>query len=178
LLACLLLSVAGCATGVPAGGKGTIAMMPFFWGDEEFGIQGVAPIECPANQNGEFHCSGLYSGQTEAILVQQAAPIPMSELVDLLMNSIAAEELPTPVETYKGRAYTWDLYSFLTQIPEATPMTVHLDIALADGGDRSSFVALVTVPEEYEAHPAVWDSVFRHAVYAFAPWTREAGEEE
>jgi hypothetical protein len=178
LLACLLLGVVGCATPVPRGGKGTITMMPFFWGDEEFGIQGVAPVECPASETGEFVCSGLYAGQMQAAMVQQAAPVPLEELIDLLMESITTEELPQSTGTYKGRAYTWDLYSFNTQVPEVTPITMRLDMALADGNDRSSFVALLTVPQDYEAHAEVWDSIFRHAVYAFAPWTREGGKEE
>jgi hypothetical protein len=44
-----------------------------------------------------------------------------------------------------------------------------VDLALTEDGERAYLVALATLPDDYNAHAPLYDTVFTHVVYALAP---------
>jgi hypothetical protein len=167
VLAVLLLVLTACSASLPVGESGSIAIQPFF--HQEMGIRGVVPHGCNQPQAGTVECANLISGQAPVILVQQAAPVPLDELIDALLASTTLEQLPEPTGSYKGSAFTWALYAVETQIKDIGPVTVRLHLALAEGDSASYFVGMATLPEDYEANTALLQTVFTHALYSLAP---------
>jgi hypothetical protein len=158
----VLLFLTGCSASVPEGDSGSISLIPFFNADH--GISGVVPVTCREQAPGSWDCPDL------AVIVQQAYPGPLEELVDLLLPQLSVEQLPEPVGGYKGRAFDWDLYSLEAQIEDSGFDILRVELALAEEGSRSYIMALVTLPEAYEGHPEFYDTVFTHAVYGLMPW--------
>jgi len=78
-------------------------------------------------------------------------------------------ETPATSGTYRSLAYSWQVYSGGSQVFEAGSQQLHLDVGLAEDGSRAYVVALLTVPQHYEEHTKMYQSVFRHAMYAFEP---------
>ena len=167
IVAVLLLVLTACSASLPEGESGSIALVPFF--HEEMGIRGVVPSGCNQPQAGTVECANLISGQAPVVLVQQAAPVPLDELVDALQSELTLEQIPEPMGGYRGSAFDWDLYAMETQIKDVGPVTVRLDLALAEADSASYFVAMATLPEDYEANTALLQTVFTHAVYSLAP---------
>jgi hypothetical protein len=167
VLAGLLLVLTACSASLPEGQSGSIALLPFF--HEEMGIRGVVPHGCNHAQPGTVECADLISGQGPVVLVQQAAPVPLNELIDLVLASTTLELLPEPTGSYKGAAFTWDLYAVETQLKDVGSMTVRLDLALAEGDSASYLIAMVTLPEDYEVNTALLETVFTHALYSLTP---------
>ena len=165
--AVLLLVLTACSASLPEGESGSIALLPFV--DEEMGIRGVVPHGCNHTQPGTVEFAGLTSGRAQLLLVQQAAPVPLDELVDALLPQLTLEQLPEPTGSYRGSAFDWDLYAMETQIKDIGPVTVRLDLALAGSDSASYFVGMATLPEDYEANTALLQTVFTHAVYSLAP---------
>jgi len=165
--AVLLLVLTACSASLPVGKSGSIALQPFF--HQEMGIRGVAPHGCSHAQPGTVECPDLISGQAPVVLVQQAAPVPLDELMDVVLASTTLDQLPEPTGSYKGTAFTWDLYAVETQLKDLGPVTVRLDLALAEDGSASYLIAMVTLPEDYEANTALLETVYTHALYSLAP---------
>jgi hypothetical protein len=158
----VLLLLTGCSASLPAGDSGSISLIPFF--NTDYGISGVVPVACNETAPGNFDCPDL------AVMVQQAYPGPLDELVDLVLAQLSVEQLPVPAGSYKGRAFDWDLYSLETQVKDAGPDDLRVELALAEDGSVSYIVALVTLPEAYDGHPEPYDTIFTHAVYGLMPW--------
>jgi hypothetical protein len=167
VLAGLLLVLTACSASLPVGKSGSIALLPFF--HEEMGIRGVVPQGCNQAQPGTVECANLISGQAPVALVQQAAPVSLDELIDLVLASTILEQLPEHTGSYRGTAFNWDLYAGQTKIKDLGPVTVRLDVALAEGDSASYLVAMVSLPEDYEANTALLETVFTHALYSLAP---------
>jgi hypothetical protein len=167
VLAALLLVLTACSASLPVGRSGSIALVPFF--HEELGIRGVVPTGCNHTQPGSVECADLISGRAQVLIVQQAAPVPLDELIEALLSELTLEQLPEPTGSYRGSAFDWDLYAMETQIKDVGPVTVRLDLALAEGDSASYFVGMATLPEDYEANTALLQTVFTHAVYSLAP---------
>ena len=168
ILATILLVLTGCSVSLPAGDSGSIALVPFF--DADRGISGVVPVDCSQPAPGNFECPGLTGDGSMAVIVQQAYPGSREELEDLVLAQVRLERLPEPVGSYRGRAFDWDLYSLEAQVKDAGPDAMRVELALAERDAASYFVALVTPPEAYEAHPALFETIFGHAIYAMVPW--------
>lgn len=169
-LALVLLVAVACRPALPQGDTGSVALFPFF--NQELGIQGVVPHGCAQVSSDTFECANLTSEQDFVVLVQSAVPGTMDDLVAIVLDQTGFSELPEPTDRYKGRAFTWDLYTGETQLTdagEAANETVHLDLALAESNAAAYIVALVTLPEAYNANPVLYDTIFTHAVYALAP---------
>lgn len=160
LVSVLLLT--GCSASLPAGDSGSVTLIPFF--NTDHSIRGVVPATCSQSSPGNFECPDL------AVFVQQAYPGSRDELVDLVLAQISLERLPDPTGSYRGRAFDWVLYSLEAQLEEAGPDNMRVELALAEEGSVSYIVALVTLPEAYDAHPALFDTIFTHAVYGLMPW--------
>lgn len=158
----VLLLLTGCSASLPAGDSGSISLIPFF--NTDHGISGVVPVTCSEQAPGSFDCPDL------AVMVQQAHPGPLDELVDEVVAQLSVEELPEPAGSYKGRAFDWDLYSLEAQVKDAGFDVLRVELALAQDGPMSYIVALVTLPEAYEGHPELYDTIFAHAVYGLMPW--------
>jgi hypothetical protein len=148
----LALLVTACGGWGADHGNGTVIMAPFT--DEEFGIRGNAPAEGWAER---------------AALLQQSFPGTTDELTAFLIEETDLIGLPKPTGTYRGSAWTWQLYRFETQLQSADPGIYRLDMGLAQGEAAIYLVTLVTMPMEYEDHAALYESVFTHAMYALAP---------
>jgi hypothetical protein len=118
------------------------------------GIQGVEPLQNWSDQ---------------ADLVQISVPGTMDDLVAIVLEQTDITELPEPSSTYTGKALTWSLWSTETQVKDAGPMNLHVELALAEGEAAGYLVALVVQPEAYAASPGLYDTVFRHALYALQP---------
>jgi hypothetical protein len=151
-LLCLLLTVTACGGSLSAHDGGVIVMESFE--DPEMGIRGLRPLDGWTDQ-GE--------------LVVGSFPGPMDEAIAMVLTQVALDVLPTPRGTYRGTAFTWNLYTFETQIEGAGTETFRVDLALAEGESTSYYVALAMRPDAYDGNPALYGTVFVHAVYALAP---------
>jgi hypothetical protein len=118
------------------------------------GIQGVEPLQDWAEQ---------------ADLVQISVPGTMDDLIAIVQEQTDITELPEPTGTYRGRALTWSLWSTETQLKDAGPGNWHVELAMAEGESAGYLVALVVQPEAYAASPGLYETVFRHALYALQP---------
>ncbi len=146
-----LLVAAACSASLPQGESGVIIMAPFT--DDDYGIRGVVPQNLP----------------DRFALVQQSFPGTRDELTPILLAQTNLKEIPERVGSVKGVAFTWDLYAFETRIEDVMPENVRVDMALAEGDSVSYIVALVTLPDEYDANAPMFDTIFTHVVYALAP---------
>jgi hypothetical protein len=151
-LLCLLLTMTACGGSLSVHDGGVIAMVPFV--DPEAGIRGIRPLDGWTDQ-GE--------------LVVGSFPGPMDEAIATLLTQVSLDALPTLGATYRGTAFTWDLYTFQAQIEGAGTETFRIDLALAEGESTSYYVALAMRPDAYDDNPALYETVFEHAVYALAP---------
>jgi hypothetical protein len=169
-LALVLLMAAACGPSLPQGETGSIALIPFF--NQELGIQGVVPHGCAQVGSDTFECANLTPEQGSVVLVQSAVPGTMDDLVALVLDRTSFSKLPELADRYRGKAFTWDLYTAETRLTgagDAADETVHLDLALAEGDSAAYMVALVTLPAAYNANPVLYDTIFTHAAYALAP---------
>ncbi len=147
----LVLGLISCTTSLDKDSQGWVLMR--YYTNQEKGLSGVEAVDLGEN----------------AQLVQEAFPGSRAEMVSATLESTILDEFPESTGSYQGAALSWDLYSFDTEIPELGPFTVHLDLALAEGDTRSYFVALVTLPEEYEKFPEKYRSIFLHSIYSLSP---------
>jgi hypothetical protein len=152
LLFGVLLVVGACSASLPQSERGSIALLPYW--NAEMGIQGVEPLQNWAEQ---------------AELVQISVPGTMDDLVAIVQEQTDITELPEPSSTYRGKALTWSLWSTETQLEDAGPGNWLVELALAEGESAGYLVALVVQPEAYAASPGLYDTVFRHALYALQP---------
>jgi hypothetical protein len=152
LLAGMLLCVTACNVSLPEGESGSIALIPFF--DRERGMQGVMPLE----------------GWTDrAVLLQESFPGTLDELIAEIAADTDLIALPRSTGTYRGSAFTWDLYQFHTQLADTGPGIYRVDLGLAKSDSAYYFVALVTLPADYAANEPLYKTVFTHALYALSP---------
>ena len=152
LLLGVLLAVGACSATLPQSERGSIALIPFW--NEEMGIQGVEPLQNWAEQ---------------AELVQLSVPGDMDDLVAIVQEQTSITQLPEPLGTYTGKALTWSLWSAETQVKDAGSGNWHVELALAEGESTAYLVALVVQPDEYDAKPRLYDTVFGHALYSLQP---------
>jgi hypothetical protein len=165
LIVVLLPALTACSASLPAGETGSIALMPYF--REEAGIRGVVPVGCEQTEPGTFQCAD--SSQTPAIIVQEAVPATLDELVTVLADQLSLETWPESTGRYEGEAFTWDLYAFEAQVPGGGPELYRIDLALAGGDASCHFVAMATEPAQYAANAAMYASLFNYMVYGLAP---------
>jgi hypothetical protein len=167
----LLLGTA--CTALPAGGEsGSIALVQF--SSEEYGIKGVVPVACEQGAPGQFDCSSLRSGQSPVFLILQVQPMTLAELIPLLVTDLNLSTVPSSTGTLRGAGLTWELYNFEASLPDLGPETLRLDLALAEHGSAEYnsvvyVVALLTRPDDYDPHRALYETVLRHVAYALAP---------
>lgn len=152
LLCGILLVASACTLSLPQGEPGSIALVPFW--NEEMGIQGVEPL-----QNWAEH----------AELVQLSVPGAIDDLIPIVQEKTSITHLPEPSSTYRGKALTWSLWSIETQLTDAGPGNWHLELALTESESTAYLVALVVQPDDYESNPALYNTVFAHALYALQP---------
>jgi hypothetical protein len=148
----VFLTITACGGSLSAHDGGAIAMEPFV--DPEAGIRGIRPVEGWTDQ-GE--------------LVMGSMPGTRDEAIAMALTQIALDALLASRGTYKGTALTWDLCTVETQVEGAGTETWRIDLALAEGESASYFVVLVVRPDAYDDNPALYDTVFEHAMYALAP---------
>ena len=147
-----MLAITACSASLPQGTSGSIALIPFW--NEEQGIQGVQPLE----------------GWTEeAQLRQLAVPGSREDVISLILPQINLSVLPESAGRFRGKAFTWDLYTFESHLEEVPVDTLHFDLAVAESGSTTYIVALLTLPDAYDANPALYDTLFTHALYALEP---------
>lgn len=147
-----MLAITACSVSLPQGTSGSIALIPFW--DEEQGIQGVQPLEGWAE---------------EAQLRQLAVPGSREDVIALILPQINLSILPESTGRFRGKALTWDLYTFESRL-EGTPVdAVHFDLAVAENGSTTYIVGLLALPDTFEANPTLYDTVFTHVLYALEP---------
>ena len=164
----VLLTVTACTAPLTGDGSGYVGLLPF--SDETYDVRGVVPVACHQGDPGNFECRDLTQDRSLTYLVLQVFPGTMDELVPLLLDELSLERLPESIGSFEGTAFTWDLYTLESQILDVGPETFRVDLALAEGDEGSYLVALATLPGAYDAHAALYDAVFTHVVYAFAPF--------
>jgi hypothetical protein len=152
ILLSALLALTACGASAPQEDAGWVGMQPFV--NEESKIRGLIP----------------QAGWSEVAQVQlDSAPMDVNELTaELVKQTPDLDELPERAATYRGRGLTWDEYSLEGHLPGVDPL-VRLNVALAEGDSLSYFVALAVLSEAYQAQPSLYDTVFRHVVYALEP---------
>ena len=121
--------------------------------NEEKGSSGIEPVDLG----------------DDVELVQEVFPGSLDKLTAAVLDPIDLEELPESIGTYRGAALNWDLYSFEAQIKELAPITVSVNMAMAEGDSASYFVGLVSLPENNEENADKYQSVFYYTLYALAP---------
>jgi hypothetical protein len=169
-LALVLLVAVACGPALRQGDSGSVALIPFF--NQELGIQGVVPHGCAQVSSDTFECANLTPEQDFVVLVQSAVPGTLDDVVALVLDKTSFSKLPELADRYRGKAFTWDLYTGetrLTDAGDAADETVHLELALAEGDTAAYIVALVALPEAYNANPVLYDTIFTHAVYGLVP---------
>jgi hypothetical protein len=165
-----VMTLSACSPALPVGDPGSLALAPFSAG--EMGIRGMAPAGRPQVAPGVFECVGLASDQSLAFLSQQAHPGALDELMPAFLAETGLTALPKPVGTFRGRALIWDVYELETrelhlQAPGLTGDELwRLDLAVAQRDSESYIVALGTLPADYQPHRALYQTLFRHALYA------------
>jgi hypothetical protein len=167
LLVGVLLILTACGAPLPAGESGQIALKPFI--SEELGLRGLAPWNCDEVDLGTFYCPSLSPDESPVIVIQQSFPGMLDELAPLLLESVSLEELPEISGRYRGKIFDWGFFTFESQIRDLGPEKYRIDLAWAEDGSTSYFVALLTMPDAYEANEALYETVFTHALYALAP---------
>ena len=167
VLVSLVLSMSACAWSLPDGDAGVIAMMPFV--NDELGVRGIAPMGWDQVEGGRFVRGGAERIEDHMELHQKAVPLTLDELNTLLLEQISLEELPKSVGTYEGAALSWDLLTLDTRIDGTGEFTFRLKLAVAGGESESYFVAVLALPETYDANAPMLDAIFTHALDAFTP---------
>lgn len=124
-----------------------------YFTDQEKEISGLQPLELGENVE----------------LVQDVFPGSIQELEEAVLQQIDIEQFPASVGKYRGRTLSWDLYSFEGQLREEGPFDIAVNLAVAEGDSVSYFVALLALPEDYEANTEKYQAVFYHTLYAFSP---------
>ena len=156
LILATALALSACSGSLPQGASGHIALIPFW--DEEQGIQGVQPLE---------------GWDEETRLIQVASPAGSQEAFAELLTVTDLSTIPESTGTYNGKAFTWDLYTFESRLEGTSVDSVHFDLAVAKTESATSsmtyIVMLLSLPDNYRANPALYDSVFTHVVYALEP---------
>lgn len=147
-----LLVATGCALALPTGETGSVGMMPFW--DEERGIRGNKPLD---------------GWSDKAVLRQEPGPPTKEELVAAITEATDLVALPRSVRTYRGAHLDWELAEVECQVYDAGPGIYRLNLAFAEKDGRTFWAALITTPAEYEAHTAMYDTVYEKALYALAP---------
>ena len=166
-LAVILLTASGCTWSLPDGDSGVIGMIPLV--SEDYGIRGIAPIGWDQVEPGKFVRSGAERIEDYIELHEKAAPLSKDELVALLLEQISLEELPESTGTYDGAALTWDWSTLDSRIDGAGEFTFRVKLAVAEGESESYFVAVLALPETYDANAPMLDTIFRYALDAIAP---------
>ena len=167
LLVSLVLSMSACAWSLPEGDAGVIGMMPFV--NDDLGIRGIAPIGWGQVEPGRFVRGGAEGIEDHMELHQKAVPLTLDEMNVLLLEQISLEELPESTGTYEGSALTWDLRTLDTEIDGTGGFTFRLKLAVAARESESYFVAVLALPDTYDANATMLDTIFTHALDAFAP---------
>jgi len=147
----LILGLISCTTSLDKDSQGWVLMR--YYTNEEKGLSGVEPVNLG----------------DKAQLVQEVFPGSRDEMVAATMDSTTLEDYPESEGSYQGKAFSWDLYSFDTEIPELGQFPVHINIAMTEGESQSYFVSMVTLPEEYEEFSEKYRSVFLHTIYSLSP---------
>jgi len=150
-LAGMLVALTACAGSQAEHGDGVIIMTPY--ASQEQGVRGAWPDGMPQ----------------ESFLQQESVPLPLDEFYPLALAQTDLVELPEPVGSYRGTAFTWDLYAFETRLADVGPETVRVDLAVAGSDATTYYVVLVTRPDDYIANAPLYEAAFTHAVYALAP---------
>jgi hypothetical protein len=150
-MATALLVVTACGASPALDDSGWVGMQPFV--STESGVRGLMPME----------------GWSDAAqVVQGSAPLAMDEVTAELLKQTSLQQLPQVVGTYQSVAITWDLFDLEGHLPDVEPL-LRLKVALGESESASYWVLLVVLPEAYEANPRLYDTVFRHALYALRP---------
>jgi hypothetical protein len=146
----IAFAVTGCA-GSLAEDDGLVIMTPYI--NEELGIRGVDP-----------------EGLSDQLYLEQAAvPLSLDEVYSLFLEQTDLEEFTEPIGRLKGIAFTWDLYTVETTIPDIGLETVRIDTALAERDLTTYYVVMITFPDDYDDHAKMYETIFTHVVYALAP---------
>ncbi len=120
-----MLAITACSASLPQGTSGSIALIPYW--DEEQGIQGVQPLE---------------GWSEEAELVQNAIPGSRQDAMALLLAQTDLSVLPESTGRFRGKAFTWHLYTFESHLAELPMDIVHVDLAVAESGSTVYVVGL------------------------------------
>lgn len=125
--------------------------------NDTFGFSSLIP------EGWEEIAPGVYSRGTSAldaaVVIQQAAPVPLSTLLDLLVGQLGLEEAPAEVGTREANGLTWTLY-------ETTVQNVSVDLALAESEGTTYIILVQSSPDEREA---LYESIFLPVVDALTP---------
>jgi hypothetical protein len=125
--------------------------------NDTFGFSGLVP------EGWEEVAPGVYSRASSAVdaarIIQQAAPVPVSTLLELLVGQLGLEEAPGEAGTREANGLTWTLY-------ETTVQNLSIDLALAESDGTSYIILMQSDPDERES---LYESVFLPVVDALTP---------
>jgi hypothetical protein len=144
--------------------NGYLTMMPYE--NRAMAYQAMIPLGWQEVDTGEFSPGSNQSAPIQLILVG----IPdthIADLENLAVTQLGIEKLPMIQRNYTSRTLTWDLYEFQTDslsVPD-----VHVLLALAEGDHASYAVAMIAITDTFLEGPALYETIFLHAVHGLSP---------
>ena len=128
---------------------------------EGFGYESVVP------EGWTDAGQGIFARQRDAadtaLIAQQSAPLPSSEVLPALLPQLQLTEPPESTGTYQGGALEWTLYEVDVSMDG---IDVAVDLALAEEAGTTYIVLLQSPPDEYES---LHERVFLPTLQVFAP---------
>ena len=134
----------------------TIELVPF--ASDTFGIRGVVPKGwTEAAQPGVYARGG--SAVDVVAVIEQAADMTQSGLLDLLTQQLGLGTAPASVGQREANGLTWSLYAVEVQ-------GLSIDFALTESSGKTMVVLLQCYPNE---HLALYEAVFLPVIDALVP---------
>ena len=160
-IAVLLIAVA-----LPDAGNGVVIMTPFT--SDASGLRGVVPQGWIEVEPGVF-ARGTSSTDRTALILQSAPGVTLEGLAAVAGTQLGLERLPERADSYSGSSFTWDMYSFDAQIGDLGSESFRVNLALATQDSVTYVVALIASPQDYAAQTPIFETAFKHVLYALAP---------
>ena len=169
-VAVLLIAVA-----LPDAGSGVVIMAPFT--SDASGLRGVVPQGWVEVEPGVF-ARGTSSTDRTALILQSAPGVALEELAAEAATQLGLERLPDQVGIYSGSSLTWNLYSFDAQLENLGSETFSVNLGLATQDSVTYVVALIASPQDYAAQTPMFETAFKHVLFALAPVERVVADEQ
>jgi pimeloyl-ACP methyl ester carboxylesterase len=133
-----------------------VVLVPFE--SDQFGISGLVP------EGWQEVIAGGYARGTSAldaaILLEQAAPLPLASMLELIAGQLGLDAAPLEAGTREANGLTWTIYETISV------QNITADLALAEANGTTYVILLQSSPDEQES---LYESVFLPVIDALTP---------